>query len=71
MINNFRGKYYFLSNYYASPYFYITYEDLSYPTVENAFQAAKSIHMEVRKQFTCIPPNEAKALGRKIQLRRD
>lgn len=40
MINHFSGKYRVLSNFYPSK---IVYEGRVYPTVENAYQAAKTM----------------------------
>ena len=39
MINQFKEKYRFLSNFYPCP---ITYEGFTYPNVEAAFQAQKA-----------------------------
>lgn len=64
----FRGTYFFLSNFYPSP---IHYNGLVYPTAENAFQAAKCRNEKDKMQFTRISPADAKRLGRKVQLRED
>lgn len=45
MIKEFRGKYYFLSNFYEAP---ITYEGITYQNNEAAFQSAKVLDMSVR-----------------------
>ena len=45
MIKEFRGKYYFLSNFYEAP---ITYEGITYQNIEAAFQSAKVLDMSVR-----------------------
>lgn len=69
MINKFQGKYYFLSNFSQST---IVYEGITYPTVEHAFQAAKSTSDKVRQEIAAAPtPNRAKHLGRCVQLRAD
>lgn len=39
IIDSFHGEYAFLSNYYDSPIFY---DGILYPSVEHAFQAAKT-----------------------------
>lgn len=69
-INFFRDDYYFLSNFYRCP---IHYEGLEYPTVEHAFQAAKTTEASIRKHFTNkqLPPSQAKRLGRDVPLRPD
>lgn len=66
MINNFAGKYRFLSNFYPISIFY---EDIIYQSVENAYQAAKSIDPEIKKKFQHIKASEAKHLGKVIQMR--
>jgi ribA/ribD-fused uncharacterized protein len=63
-ILKFRGKYSFLSNFYPCR---VEYEGLVYPSVENAFQAAKTAPFR-REIFTRISPKEAKKLGRKVPL---
>ena len=66
-INSFHGRYRFLSNYYNSP---ISYEGLTYPTLEAAFQAAKTTDPVLRKQIAEAPhPAEARRLGRRLKLR--
>lgn len=40
MIDRFRGKYWFLSNFYESP---IEEENIVYPTLEHYFQAQKTL----------------------------
>ena len=67
MIDSFRGKYYFLSNFYMAP---ITFDGITYQNNEAAFQAQK-VFGEERLQFANISPNEAKKLGRKVTLRSD
>ena len=68
MINEFRGKYYFLSNFYTAP---VEYDGLLYQNNEAAFQSVKCINKKDRKQFTNLPPNKAKGLGRRVKLRND
>lgn len=68
-ITSFRGQYDFLSNFYASP---LTFEGAEYPTVEHAFQAAKSSNFaERRKIRMASTPSEAKRLGQKLKRRAD
>lgn len=66
MINEFRGKYYFLSNFYEAP---VTWNGLTYLNNEAAFQSAKTF--SDRECFTNLDPSFAKKLGRKVQLRSD
>lgn len=74
MIDSFRGKYAFLSNFYPSeisiPYRYLGgYENIVYPTVEHAFQAAKTTDIEWKLRIAnASSPALAKRLGRKVPL---
>lgn len=68
MIAAFDGRHGFLSNFFPSP---IDWDGLLYPTVENAFQAAKTLDQERRRAFTDIAPSEAKQLGGLVPLRPD
>lgn len=68
MIKEFRGKYYFLSNFYEAP---ITYEGITYQNNEAAFQSAKVLDMSVREKFSILDPSSAKRKGRHVQLRHD
>lgn len=73
-ISSFRGRYYFLSNFADIP---VTFEGLTYANAEAAFHAAKIEPSDAvdqktgatRKTFTTLPPNKAKALGRRVNLR--
>lgn len=68
MIKEFRGKYYFLSNFYSAP---VLYDGIKYNNNEAAFQAQKTLDLNLRKNFSTLEPNTAKARGRKIKLRED
>ena len=74
MIDSFRGKYAFLSNFYPSeisiPYRYLGgYDNIVYPTVEHAFQAAKTTDIEWKQRISnASSPALAKRLGRKVPL---
>lgn len=68
MIDSFRGKYYFLSNFYSSP---VLYGGITYQNNEAAFQAQKTIDIEKRKEFASLEPAPAKRAGRKVKLRPD
>lgn len=75
-ISSFRGRYYFLSNFADIP---VTFEGLTYKNAEAAFHAAKiepSYAIDpktgaTRQTFTTLPPNKAKALGRRVNIRPD
>lgn len=68
MIKEFRKDYFFLSNFYPVS---VEYDGLVYPSSEAAFQAQKTINLEIRKRFTKVTPLEAKKLGKNISLRED
>ena len=69
MINKFSGEYRFLSNFYNCR---IEYEGLVYPTVEHAFQAAKTTdEAERRSVRDCSTAGQAKRRGREVTLRPD
>lgn len=66
-IESFSGPYRFLSNFYPSE---IEYEGLVYPTVEHAFQAAKTVEHGARMYIArCQTPGDAKRAGRGLKLR--
>lgn len=56
--------YRFLSNYYPCSF---VLDGIYYLNAEAAFQAQK-VPPEERRQFACLMPNEAKRLGRRVQL---
>lgn len=67
-IKGFFEEYRWLSNFHLCPVKYTLY---TFPSSENAYQAAKCLnHNDVIKFFT-IPPSEAKRLGQKITIRPD
>jgi len=68
MINEFKGKNYFLSNFFNAP---VMYEDLLYQNNEAAFQSAKVKDLDRRKQFCNLDPSTAKKKGRNVLLRND
>lgn len=69
VISIFDGDFAFLSNFYPSP---IEVSGITYPTVEHAFQALKTIDVEERKKIAAAStPGKAKAMGRAVTLRQD
>lgn len=68
MINEFRGKYYFLSNFYIAP---VIWEDVRYTNNESAFQSAKLTSRIERQDFSELDPGAAKRKGRRVKLRHD
>lgn len=65
----FRGKYDFLSNFKECRI--IDFEGNEFTSAEAMFQSYKTIDPEERKKFTKMNPKQAKAAGRKVQLRED
>jgi ribA/ribD-fused uncharacterized protein len=70
-IEKFTGEYAFLSNFYPS---IVTWSGHAYPTVEHAFQAAKTVEQVARRPFQLPAPvhqtaSRAKQEGRKLRLR--
>lgn len=69
IINCFDGEFAFLSNFYESP---CEFEGMVYPTVEHAFQAAKTLDQLERIEIAAArTPGQAKRMGRRVQLRED
>lgn len=68
MINMFFKQHRFLSNFYDSPV--IGLDGVTYPTVEHAFQVAKTDDPNEREAIrNTSTPGQAKRLGRKVTLR--
>jgi ribA/ribD-fused uncharacterized protein len=68
-IGPFSGTFRFLSNFFPSP---VEFEGLTYPTVEHAFQAAKTLNRAERERMRQLAsPGEAKRAGRRLTLRPD
>lgn len=66
MIAAFEKDYCFLSNFYEA---FVEYEGVLYKNNEAAFQAQKCPSR--LNEFINLPPNKAKSLGRKVELRPD
>lgn len=69
LIQSFTKDNFFLSNFYICP---VTYEDVEYPSSEHAYQAAKSLDIDVRLAVRKkVTPGKAKQLGRALVVRSD
>ena len=69
VIDSFTGEHRFLSNFYPSV---IIINGKSYPTVEHAYQAAKTVELHQRVWIqNSKTPGEAKRRGRRICMRPD
>jgi len=67
-IDSFKDEYEFLSNFYECS---IPYLGLTFRNAEAAFQAAKTINAEERKEFVSLSASQAKRKGRRVELRSD
>lgn len=68
-ISGFTGIHQYLSNFWEAC---VTMEGKVYPTTEHAFQAAKTLDPDERRQIRMeVTPGRAKRLGRKVALRHD
>ena len=66
-IFEFQGEYRWLSNFWPAP---VTFDGLHFPSVENAYQAAKTDKCN-RSQFQTCTAGQAKRLGRTVEVRED
>lgn len=67
-IDVFKGRYFFLSNFFSAP---VTWNGRTYLNNEAAFQSAKCIKDSMRDKFTHLDPSRAKRAGRTTKLRQD
>lgn len=67
-IASFEGEYRFLSNFTNCQ---VIYNGLTYPSTENAYQAAKCSLIDDRFLFINVSAGEAKRLGRTVAVRND
>ena len=67
-IELFDGEYRFLSNFWPAN---VELDGEIYPSVENAYQAAKTNLVGARVSFRTYSPGEAKKFGRKLVIRGD
>ena len=69
MIDSFSGEYAFLSNFYPVE---VELDTIMFPTVEHAYQAAKSDDWDERAKMSLIPTaGQAKREGQKFKLKQD
>lgn len=69
IIDKFKDDFAFLSNFASCT---VNYEGINYPTVEHAFQAAKSLDDRDRTHIAYLDtPAKAKTYGRTVKLRPD
>jgi ribA/ribD-fused uncharacterized protein len=71
VIDNFTGKYRFLSNFYPAV---VEFDGQKYPSTEHAFQAAKTLNLQARVPFQVggsFTAGQAKRHGKTLDLRPD
>lgn len=68
-VEQFQGEYSWLSNFWPAEV--LDELGIMYPTVENAFQAAKTMDKQAREQIATMGPGKAKRFARKLDLRSD
>ena len=64
----FSGEYAFMSNMTKVS---VVYEGIEYQSTENAYQAAKTVDLELRETIRQMEPIEAKKASRKLLIRSD
>lgn len=68
-VAEFKDEYRWLSNFWPCK---VYYEGINYPSVEHAYQAAKTLDVDVRRFISSLAtPGEAKRAGKTIELRDD
>lgn len=68
-IDSFTGTYRFLSNFSPAP---VAFDGVTYATVEHAYQAAKTLNEDERREIAALPkPGQAKRAGRRVTMRAD
>ena len=67
----FRDEFFFLSNFYPCSVKDPDFPDITYFSVEAAFQAQKVLSKEDRILFVSLSPSRAKQFGRRVSLRKD
>jgi N-glycosidase YbiA len=69
VIDSFQGEYRFLSNFWPAV---VRFDGMTYPTVEHAYQAAKTMDMKERLRISELAtPGLAKKAGKKVKMRSD
>ena len=68
MIVSFRNENRFLSNFWPCK---VILDGVTYPSVENAYQAAKTLDPEIRKKFESCTAAQSKKMSRSLKVRDD
>jgi ribA/ribD-fused uncharacterized protein len=67
-ILEFQGEHRWLSNFWPVT---VVLDGIAYPSVECAYQAAKTVILTERKQFTSLTAGQAKRAGKTVTMRKD
>lgn len=68
MIDSFSGENRWLSNFDECE---ITFEDVKYRSIENAYQASKTLSISDRRALVTMSAGQAKRAGEKLKMRSD
>lgn len=68
MINQFKDEYRWLSNFEPCD---VQFDGATYPSVEHAYQAAKTVDLAERESLLTLTAGQAKRQGRKVTMRPD
>lgn len=68
MVKEFQGDHRWLSNFYPCT---VVLDGVTYPSIENAYQAAKTTNQDERIAFRECKPGQAKRAGRSVTVRPD
>ena len=68
VINKFVGPYRWLSNFWPCV---VVMDGSTYPSIEAAYQAAKTLDQYHRLRFRCVTAREAKKIAKQLDLRTD
>lgn len=67
-IKEFQGEYRWLSNFWPVE---VVFDFITYPSIEHAYQAAKTRNIVAREAFRNCTAGEAKRMGRTLNIRED
>jgi ribA/ribD-fused uncharacterized protein len=68
MVSEFQGEFRFLSNFWPV---WVDFDGVLYPSVEHAYQAAKTLDKQKRLEMSKLTAGQAKRAGQKLVLRPD
>lgn len=68
LVDSFQGEYRFLSNFWPAS---VVFEGVTYPSVEHAYVASKTLDVIARRDIPNMAAGAAKRYGRKLRIRSD